>query len=452
MLLAVPARADWLLTRAPFHDLESGSVGIGYAARYGQSPYKGLDDVGSVYSEYNYDLVPLYLYEGDYLFSHGTEAGIHLFKPRAFNLDLVARYRFDRLQADASEFFEGMSDRKQTVDTGLALSLSGGWGELNLSAVTDLLSRHGGEELDLTYLFPWQRGRWTLAPSVSLIYQSGSLTNYYYGVRPEEARPDRPEYSPGSATNWRAGLNVTYHWLENWYLFANMSYEGLDDSIGDSPLVDRDELFSAYFGATWTLGNAREVATRTEDTRLWSWRFNVGYTVDDTFSQVLLGNFKQHDEIDTYMAGFTLGRLLKDGKRGDIWGRVSINRRFENDFQKDFNEYVAYVMAVGSGYAPWSNRELFRFGFGLGISYAERVPAVEQYKQSGRGEQTSHWLNYMEAQLDFPLRTLFGQRGTEHCYLGLTLTHRSGIFGRSDVFNSTQGGSEQLTGHIECKF
>ena len=455
LILLVPTamvRADWLLTQSPFHDTESGSVGIGYGMRFGQSPYVGLSNIGSTYSDVNWDLIPLYLYEGDYLFSHGTEAGVHLFKPKNFNIDLIVRYRFDQLQVDANDYFDGMENRKQTVDGGLAFSLKGGWGRLSFSAVTDLLGRHSGQELDLTYQYPWQRGRWTVTPSVGLFHQSQNLTDYYYGISQAEARPDRPEYVPDAALNWRAGLNITYHWLKNWHLFGAMTYEGLDETIELSPLVDQSTLLNAYLGASWTLGNVKHVETQTDDTRLWSWRVNAGYTAHDTFSQVLLGNFEPHDVIDTYQAGFTLGRLLKDGKRGDIWGRFSIIRKFENDFQEDFNEYVAYVMAIGSGYAPWTNREVFRFGFGLGISYTERVSAIEKYKQSSPDEQQSHWLNYMEAMVDFPFRTLFGKRGTEHCYLGVTLQHRSGIFGRSSVFNSTQGGSEALTGHVECKF
>ena len=323
-LLASPsAWSNWLLTRTPFHDVEPGSVGIGYAARFGQSPYEGLDNIGSTYNEYKYDLVPLYLYEGDYLFAHGTEWGVHLLRDHpVFNVDLIGRYRFDRLQVDSSEIFDGMEDRKQTVDGGISASLKGGWGELYLSAVTDLLDRHNGEELELTYLYSWERGKWTLAPSVGFFYQSANLTDYYYGVRPDEATPDRPAYSPGSAYNWRAGLNVTYHWMPSWHLFANLSYEWLDDGIEDSPIVDRSELFAAYFGISWSLGNAKHVETRKEGTKLWSWRVNAGYTVDDTFSQVLVGNFKQHDVVDTYSVGFTLGRLLKDGKRGGRLGPV----------------------------------------------------------------------------------------------------------------------------------
>ena len=47
----------------------------------------------STYNEYKYDLVPLYLYEGDFLFAHGTEWGVHLLGPqKTFNIDLIARY------------------------------------------------------------------------------------------------------------------------------------------------------------------------------------------------------------------------------------------------------------------------------------------------------------------------------------------------------------------------
>ena len=94
LTIAPAARTDWLLTQTPFHNQEPGSVGIGYAPRFGQSPYVGVDNIGSTYNEYKYDLVPLYLYEGDYLFAHGTEWGVHLFRPqKTFNVDLIARYR-----------------------------------------------------------------------------------------------------------------------------------------------------------------------------------------------------------------------------------------------------------------------------------------------------------------------------------------------------------------------
>ena len=135
----------------------------------------------------------------------------------------------------------------------------------------------------------------------------------------------------------------------------------------------------------------------------------------------------------------------------DYWGRLSFNRRFENDLQDDFWEYNAYVMVMGTGYSPWTDKELFRYGLGFGFSYAERVPMVEQIKQASRGENTSHFLNYLEAQIDFPLSRLFGDAVSNKCYVGLTLVHRSGIFANSDILGNVSGGSDVLTAHLECK-
>lgn len=447
--MSAAVQAQWVVSETPFHDSEPGNIGVGFAWRWGDSPYRDVDELGSVASDYSSDLVPLYLYEGRRLFSHGTQAGVHLVRDQLINFDLLARYRFDRLETDASSFYDGMKDRQQSVDGGFAISLDQPWGLLNFSAVTDLLSRHDGEELDLTYRYPIVAGRWTFTPSVSLVYQSRDLIDYYYGVSSAEARPDRPEYSPDSALFWRAGLNTAYHLTENWHVFANMSYENLDDTVRDSPLTERRNLFSSYVGASYSLGNTLPKSPAGKG--IWSYRANFGYTGEATFAKTNTGNLRPHKDADTTMAGLTIGKLFKDGRRADLWGRFSLNRRFENDYQKDFFEYVAYVMAMGTGYSPWTERELFRWGFGFGISYAERVPYTELVDHDGPDERTNHWLNYLETQLDFPLQNLFGKRAPRDCYIGMTIVHRSGIFGSSDVLGNADGGSEVITGHIECK-
>ena len=98
-----------------------------------------------------------------------------------------------------------------------------------------------------------------------------------------------------------------------------------------------------------------------------------------------------------------------------------------------------------------SPREAFRFGFGFGFSYAQKVPIVEKIKQGRRDRNTNHFLNYLELTVDFPLDNLFKARMIEGCYLGLTLVHRSGIFSTSDILGSVSGGSDWITGHVECK-
>ena len=108
-------------------------------------------------------------------------------------------------------------------------------------------------------------------------------------------------------------------------------------------------------------------------------------------------------------------------------------------------------MAMGKGYSPWSGEELFRWGFGFGMSYADKVPIAEQRKQAAKDDNTAHFLNYLEMTLDFPLRKVSRARWLQSCYAGLTVVHRSGIFGTSDFLGNVSGGADWITAHLECK-
>ncbi len=87
------------VTQIPFSNSAPGSVGLGAGLRFGKSPYKYVDTISSDMNENNADLVPLYLYEGEYIFSHGTRAGVHLWKEN-IEIDTLIQYRFDRLETD----------------------------------------------------------------------------------------------------------------------------------------------------------------------------------------------------------------------------------------------------------------------------------------------------------------------------------------------------------------
>lgn len=454
--LAPSALSTNPVTEIATADVPEGTLGLGFGWRWGDSEYKGIGDISSIETDEDSDVLPFYYYEGRYLFAHGSTAGIHLFDSDHFSMDALLAYRFDRLEPERDDFFDGVEEREQSLDGGLRASIKGGWGSFSLTWLQDTLDRHNGEELDFTYRYNWIVNKWTLSPFASYVHWDEALTDYYYGVSEAESREDLAIYNPGASTRWRAGVNTSYRVSKRMRLFANLSVDGLDDEVSDSPLVDEDHLVTAMVGIAYAFGNVlddREAARRDpERGGEWSWRVNAGYTAEHTFHKVHRGAIKQNDDVETYLAGLTLSKLALDGKRLDVWGRVSVNRRFEKDYQEDFWEINPYIMLMGTGYSPWSNREVFRYGFGYGFSYADKVPIVEQRKQESRGKNTSHFLNYLEATVDFPLRNLFGDRGWWHnCYSGLTIVHRSGIFGRVDILGNVSGGSDVLTGHLECK-
>ena len=108
------------------------------------------------------------------------------------------------------------------------------------------------------------------------------------------------------------------------------------------------------------------------------------------------------------------------------------------------------MMAIGKGYLPWSDRLAFRWGIGFGFSAAEKVPYIEQVKQGDRDRNTSHFLNYLEWTVDFPLERLIRSRITRNCFAGVTVVHRSGIFDPSDILGNVAGGSDCFTVPLGC--
>ncbi len=446
--------ADNQVSHIPFQSAPAGSVGLGAGFRFGASPYKFVETLSSIENDSNSDLVPLYLYEGEYVFSHGTRGGLHLWRKHV-QVDALVQYRFDRLETEVSDYYAGINDRSQTMEGGLSVSASSVFGVASVSFLHDLQNRYGGYEMDFTYRYTWETGRWSVSPFVSVVYQSNALVQYYYGVSEAEvdAGADFSVYQPDDALFSRFGVNTSYRLFENWMLFANISFEKLASSVEESPLVDEEAIYNAYLGFSYRFGNVFQSDSVFDLNEIedWSWRLHSGYTVDAIFYQIHVGDVQRSRDAHTYLVGGTLGKLLSNGKKIDFWGKVSVNRRLENGYQDNFWEYNAYVMAMGAGYSPWSSKEVFRYGFGFGFSYAQKISIEEQKKQGNSDANTSRFLNYLEAQLDLPLRNFFDHKSVKDCYAGLTIIHRSGIFGRADILGNVAGGSDVLAGHLECK-
>lgn len=436
-----------------------GNVAIGMALRYEQSPYLDQDSTVSQYSDYSVDVLPLYYYQGKYLSVSGTEAGITLLNTEHLTAKALMAYRFNRLENQSSGALKGLDEREQTLEGGVSVMLKGAWGSLEGRYLRDLQDNHDGSEWALRYQYLWQTGRWRIAPFVSLLGQDENFSDYYYGVDGHETSLLGAGLSPYQAeadTAWRAGLRTTYRWTDRFSVFANVSATVLSDSASESPIVDKEATAQFLAGMIYTMGNVKKLyideALNSNDERpLWSWRLNYGYTAQETFHKVHRGYIQRNRDLHTNLLGLTVGRLIDDGDKVDFWLKASVNRLLEEGHQPDTWEFNLYTMLMGTGYSPWTGRELFRYGFGVGMSYAQRVPAVEQFKQAQRGENDGQFLNYLEAQLDTPLSNLFGKRAWKNCYVGMTLVHRSGIFGSSDLLGNVSGGSDVLTAHLECK-
>ncbi len=435
----------------PFFSATPGTAALGGGLRSGQSPYFASDNE----DQSQVDLIPLYLYEGRYLFLRGTAGGVHVLRNDTFEFNVLTRYRFQRLDPDSNVFYEGLEERKQSIDAGIEFGLKQTWGEVKLDWVTDTLDRHNGQEVRFSYRYRFDAGPWSFSPFISWIWQDANLGDYYFGVSEPEARLDRPVYSPGESQLVSFGLNTAWHLTDRIVFFGNVAFGGAGSEITDSPLVEEAGFSQVFVGGTYLFGNARRPDYIIDEERQgeWSWRVNYGYQADGNIvSEIDQGDFSKSTFADTNIGGITLSRLLSHNRRVDFLGRVALFRHFEEDEGNgNFNSYALYISALGRGFSPWSKEEWFRWSLGFGMSYAETVPIAEQRKQAAKGDNTSHFLNYMEMTVDFPLWRISKAKWLQSCYAGLTVVHRSGIFGSSDVLGNVSGGADWITAHLECK-
>ncbi len=446
------AHAQYELAEIPFFDSPDGAIGLGAGLRRYDDIYIGAE--GGRLTEQ--DVVPLYLYSGRYLFSRGTAAGIHLFRNDHVELNALFSWRTEHLDPESRDEFANLNRREQSLDGGVELRLKGGWGRLNVNYLTDTLDRHEGQSAAVSYFFPLRRGRFSVFPFIGFSWYSDELADYYFGVSEEEATELLAAYSPGEARWLSLGVNTSYQLTPRWELFANLGVGSVDSAVADSPIVDTGTRAVLFAGFNASMGNliAPGADLPPERRGEWSWRVNYGYQADGSLmTDIHHGDFTDSRFSDSTIGGITFARLFRKTQRVEMHGKFAVFRHFEADEGNgDFFSYAAYVTITGKGYRKWSNEELFRYSLGYGLSYADKVPIDEQREQLAQGEdETSRFLNYLEVQVDFPLRILFkGERALGNCYTGLTVTHRSGMWGQADMFSNVDGGANWITAHLEC--
>ncbi|MBN2182700.1 MAG: MipA/OmpV family protein [Sedimentisphaerales bacterium] len=209
-----------------------------------KEPYKGVDTESRG--------IPFFLYRTERLSLYGPMMSYSLFEDEHWEMDAIAKVRFEGYEDDDSRFLQGMDDREWTMELGGSLSKNLAAGDLTVDFAADILNEHKGHEIRLYYSYDFRNvlrnQALTVSPNVGLSYRNHQLNDYYYGVRSSEATASRPEYHVGDSTGLMAGLMGNYKLRENLNLTVLISFEWLGDEIRSSPIVDKDHIESFLLG------------------------------------------------------------------------------------------------------------------------------------------------------------------------------------------------------------
>lgn len=451
LLVAGPLRADsdaTVIQRGLLPE-KDGRWGLGVGLRMEETPYRGQSAVT--------DLLPLLSYEGSRAYLRGTRGGFVLVDRERFKLEAIGQFRLTRYTGEGGTYLAGML-REQSFDVGLNAIFPTSFGEFSAEALTDASNTHKGEELSLGWARTFSSGRLRWRPSLSLNRFSKNLADYYYGVQPGEARPDRPAYTVGPSTNLRLGVHASWQLTPNGYLYGSVGGNRFDDEIGQSPIVHRQFMFTAFAGYLYRFGNGSgpaetdNVGPLTGDGR-WSLRVARGWNAEASLLGIIPGGDLTLSPERTGVWSVELGKLLDERFMGwpvDIWVKGAYKRYLEQGLQPDFNGGALYIKAFY--HFPWSNYVKTRFGFGEGLSYVEQIPFLERQSIEKKNPNTSKLLNYLDVSIDVSVGDLLRVKPLENTFLGFAVIHRSGVFGFSDLFGAVDGGSNYNSVYVETLF
>lgn len=240
-LIILCVTASFVLAQAPNDKQSNLAAGIGIGV--GNSVYKGADE--------RIIPVPLIYYNYRDFFLAGTTAGYKFYNENDLELAVIAQWRTEGYDESDSRHLKDMDDRDMTVDGGLSASYKDGWGKTTLSFLTDMLGKHDGQEVSLSYGKRLQYGDFSLTPSAGLSYRNNNLNDYYYGVMTKEATPARAAYNSGESYNPFIKLRMQYDLGSRWTAMGIAGYEFLGNEITNSTIVDDNYLISFIAGLAY---------------------------------------------------------------------------------------------------------------------------------------------------------------------------------------------------------
>jgi outer membrane protein len=142
-------------------------------------------------------------------------------------------------------------DRDYAIEVGVETLFSGEWGQAALRAFHDVSGTHHGYEIAGDYSYRFGRGRFSFSPMLGLSWKSADLSNYYWGVHPDEATFTLRPYEVKAGLGWEVGVRANYYLTKTTRLALSANYEQLQHSVAQSPLVEEDHVLGYFAGVAW---------------------------------------------------------------------------------------------------------------------------------------------------------------------------------------------------------
>ena len=229
------------------YDLNHYALGVSFSTS--QNPYAGVSNSAFAYP-YLTSFTHASLTEDWFLIRAGN-MGIRYVTKSDWELGVIGRIQtLGLIETDSDELL-GLEPRSWAIEAGPLF----GWRrwpvQVHFRSFWGLTGENDGMTSEVEFSLPRKFARGYFVPTVRFIHMSDDYSNYYFGVSDQESTPTRPAYQPGAITNTSVGFTLGYELTPRWLLSTTVGLEFLDSSVTASPIVERDQLWSANIGLAY---------------------------------------------------------------------------------------------------------------------------------------------------------------------------------------------------------
>ena len=240
LLLAPCANAADILDYIRNYDLNDYALGLAYTVK--ESPYLGANSNGFAYpylTSFRHSA-----FTDDWVILTDGDVGVRWVNDTGWVLGGVVRVRTEGTDNTLLDELADIDIRSWRVEAGPLVGWRGWPVHFELKWYQEIFSSYGGPTTELKTSLPRQHPWGWFVPSVTLVHNSAGHNRYYYGVSESEARVALEEYTPGASTNVRVGMSAGYSFNDRWLLSVSLDHEWLGAAIEDSPIVDKNSVWS----------------------------------------------------------------------------------------------------------------------------------------------------------------------------------------------------------------
>jgi len=224
-------------------------VTIGFGPYIQSQPYRDVSDI----------IIPspVIFFDNGIFYVRWSRAGVYFLGEKtdeyAWGFSITGQPRPNYYKPTDSTTLTGLSEKKSSLEAGLAFSAKMGDSYIESMLLTDVLGRYESWIFKTEIGHDFVVGDFAFYPSLILIYQSSEFINYYYGISQEDSLTSSYDtYSANAGFQLGFQTYIEYPFTDKLSALINLRYDKLSSEVTASPIVEDNYIYSGLVSLIYT--------------------------------------------------------------------------------------------------------------------------------------------------------------------------------------------------------